>query len=116
MSILFVGNLSEDVTETLLEEFFRSVRYQVEGINLVRDRYTAQPRGYAFVRLPEETDIEKAVGELNGQYMEGRRLTVAEARPQRFQARGRTQARRRRDGRLSNGYTNSVHEKRATPD
>jgi RNA recognition motif-containing protein len=83
MSKLYVGNLPRSVTESSLEEFFNAAHYQVEGVKLIRDMDTGLPRGFAFVELASGVDADKAIQDLNGQMIEGRKLVINEARPQR---------------------------------
>lgn len=84
MSKLFVGNLPKDVTESMLDEFFRAAQCQVENVHLVRDRYTGQPRRFAFVELSANADVKQVIQDRNGQCIGRNRLTVAEARPPRI--------------------------------
>ncbi len=51
---------------------------------VIRDKMTGTPRGFGFVELAEGEDLQRAVAGLNGQALEGRTLTVNEARPQRM--------------------------------
>ena len=82
MSKLYVGNLPRSITESALEEFFTSAQYNVQNIKLVRDMDSGLPRGFAFVELAADVDLQKAIQELNGHSMEGRQLVINEARPQ----------------------------------
>jgi len=80
MTNLFVGNLSFQTTqEELLAAF--SQFGNVERVNIVTDRETGQPRGFAFVEMTERRDAETAISQLNGSEMNGRALNVNEARP-----------------------------------
>ena len=83
MSKLYVGNLPRTVTESSLEELFKTAEYPVESIKLIRDMDTGVPRGFAFVELAAGVEIEKAIQALNGQTIDGRQLVINEARPQR---------------------------------
>ncbi len=87
MSKLYVGNLPWNATEAMLEELFQTANVRVEGVKLVRDMDTGQPRGFAFVELEGGADVQKAIQDLNGQSLGGRPLVVNEARPQRTQSR-----------------------------
>ena len=87
MSKLYVGNLPWNATEAMLEELFQTANVRVEGVKLVRDMDTGQPRGFAFVELDGGADVPKAIQDLNGQSLGGRPLVVNEARPQRTQSR-----------------------------
>jgi len=83
---LYVGGLSYETTEQSLRELFSSAG-SVQAVDLIRDRYTDRPRGFGFVEMETEADAEKAVEALNGTSLDGREITVAEARPRRDQAR-----------------------------
>ena len=102
-SKLYVGNLPHGTTDAGLNEFVTSAGYQVASALVIRDKMTGQPRGFGFVELAEGEDLQRAIGSLNGQALEGRALTVNEARPQRtgFSGQGggggRDPSRRRRD-------------------
>jgi RNA recognition motif-containing protein len=80
---LYVGNVSFQATEEQLRELFEQNGFAVENVNLVRDRFTGQSRGFAFVELANEADADKAIGALNGRDLLGRKLVVNEARPPR---------------------------------
>lgn len=80
MSNIYVGNLSYQTTEADLEAAFAAFGV-VERVSLGRDRDTGQPRGFAFVEMTDKTAAEKAIEGLNGHEMNGRTLTVNEARP-----------------------------------
>ena len=79
---LFVGNLSFNVADTGLNEFFASMNVPVENIRIMRDMETGRSRGFAFVELPEDADMESIISQLNGKILDGRPLTVNEARQQ----------------------------------
>jgi cold-inducible RNA-binding protein len=80
MKNIFVGNLSFSVTGQTLRSLFET--YGAVGrVNLVTDRDTGQPRGFAFVEMTNNAEAEKAIGALNGREVEGRTLNVNEARP-----------------------------------
>ncbi|HMF76433.1 MAG TPA: RNA-binding protein [Bryobacteraceae bacterium] len=77
---LFVGNLSFQTTEQdLLTLFFEYGT--VETVNVVTDRDTGQPRGFAFVEMPNRAEAEAAIKSLDGRELGGRNLNVSEARP-----------------------------------
>jgi len=77
---LYVGNLSQDVTEDDLREAFAAFG-QVESANVIKDRFSGESRGYGFVEMPLKAEAEKAKDELNGKDMKGRAMNVNEARP-----------------------------------
>ena len=82
-SKLFVGNLPRSVTDNDLTDFVTNAGFQVESTQVIRDRMTGEPKGFGFVQLAEGTDLQQAIGRLNGQMLQDRPLTVNEARPQR---------------------------------
>jgi|WetSurMetagenome_2_1015567.scaffolds.fasta_scaffold345085_2 RNA recognition motif-containing protein len=79
---LFIGNLSFSVTDAELTELFASANIPIADVRLMRDQETGRSRGFAFVELAPEADMEAAIGQLNGKVLEGRPLTVNEARQQ----------------------------------
>jgi len=81
---LFVGNLPHSVTDGALSDFVTNAGFQVGSAVVIRDKLTGQSRGFGFVELAEGEDFQRAVEGLNGQSLEGRKLTVNEARPMRM--------------------------------
>ncbi len=79
---LYVGNLSYSVTEGELHEFFAKVG-AVASVSLITDRNTGRSKGFGFVEMETEAAAEEAIKTLNNTEMDGRMLTVNEARPQR---------------------------------
>jgi RNA recognition motif-containing protein len=79
---LYVGNLPFSATEDQLHEWLSQIGVTPSGVNLIRDRFTGQSRGFAFVELSNDEDADRAVNSLNGQNFGGRNLVVNEARPQ----------------------------------
>ena len=77
---LFVGNLSFNVTENDLQDAFAAYGSVVET-NLVTDRTTGRPRGFAFVTMSSPEEAQKAIDALNGKELGGRALNVNIARP-----------------------------------
>jgi RNA recognition motif-containing protein len=77
---LFVGNLSFKTTENDLQDAFAAHGTVVEA-NLMMDRVTGRPRGFAFVTMSSPEEAQKAITALNGKEMDGRALTVNIARP-----------------------------------
>jgi cold-inducible RNA-binding protein len=79
---LYIGNLPFSATEEQLNEWFAQVGVTPSAVNLIRDRFTGQSRGFAFVEINSDEDADRAVTSLNGQNFGGRNLVVNEARPQ----------------------------------
>ena len=77
---LYVGNLPFSVDETSLRSLFEQNDRTVEEIKMITDRDTGKPRGFGFVEMGNSEDAGKAISELNGYEMDGRQLTVNEAR------------------------------------
>ncbi len=77
---IYVGNLSYDVDETALRAAF-AAHGEVTTARLVMDRDTGRPRGFGFVEMPQAEQAKLAIDALNGKDLQGRTLTVNEARP-----------------------------------
>ncbi|MBP1597779.1 MAG: RNA-binding protein [Acidobacteria bacterium] len=80
---LFVGNLSFNVVEADLTELCASLNIQAASIKIMRDMELGRSRGFGFIELAPEADMDAAIKELNGKELGGRALTVNEARPPR---------------------------------
>jgi len=77
---IYVGNLSFKTTEAELRQAFEAFG-KVTSVNLITDRETGRPRGFAFVEMASADEGKRAVESLNGSNIGGRSLTVNEARP-----------------------------------
>src|SRR2546429_1794649 len=77
---LFVGNLSFNTTENDLQDAFAAHGTVVEA-NLMMDRVSGRPRGFAFVTMSTAEEAQKAIDALNGKELAGRAITVNVARP-----------------------------------
>jgi cold-inducible RNA-binding protein len=77
---LYVGNLPFNTTENELQELF-SQAGAVQEVMLMQDKFTGKSRGFAFVTMGSDQDAQNAISQLNGKTIEGRALTVNEARP-----------------------------------
>src|SRR5207302_10918548 len=84
---LYVGNLSFNTTETDLQDLFAQVG-PVQEVMLMQDKFTGKSRGFAFVTMTNEQDAQNAVQQYNGKTVEGRPLTVNEARPREARPQG----------------------------
>ncbi len=80
MTNIFVGNLNFQTTQDELYATFAQFG-QVERVNIVTDRETGQPRGFAFVEMADRQEAENAINQLNGATLNGRTMNVNEARP-----------------------------------
>lgn len=83
MKKLYVGNLPFQATEQELQDWFAQASITVSSVNLVRDRFSGEPRGFGFVEISNDAEAERAIQALNGKEFLGRSLTVNEARPPR---------------------------------
>jgi RNA recognition motif-containing protein len=77
---LYVGNLPYETTEADLQALFAPAG-EVSTINIVRDRATGQPRGFAFVEMSDAASAQRAITQLDQHQLGGRSLTVNEAKP-----------------------------------
>jgi len=77
---IYVGNLSQDVTEDDLREAFK-VFGEVESTNIVRDKFSGESRGFGFVVIPSKEEANAAITGMNNKELKGRNVKVAEARP-----------------------------------
>jgi RNA recognition motif-containing protein len=77
---LYVGGLAYSVTEGQLEQVFAE-HGTVESARVITDKFTGQSRGFGFVEMSSDAEAQKAIEALNGSEVEGRNLTVNEARP-----------------------------------
>ena len=80
MKSIFVGNLSVAVTEEFLGSLFEAFG-TVERVSIVTERETGQAKGFGFVDMSDDGEAVIAIAALNGKHVEGRPLTVNEARP-----------------------------------
>src|ERR1035438_3367233 len=80
MTNIFVGNLSFQTSQDELHAAFAQYG-AVERVNIVTDRDTGQPRGFAFVEMTDRSAAENAINQLNGADLNGRAMNVNEARP-----------------------------------
>jgi len=77
---IFVGNLNFQTTADDLRAAF-SPYGTIDSVNVITDRDTGQPRGFAFVEMANKSEAEQAISALNGTELNGRALNVNEARP-----------------------------------
>ena len=77
---LYVGGISYGTSEDTLKNHFAQAG-AVESASIIMDKMTGRSKGFGFVQFANDADADKAVGMFNGQELEGRKLTVNEARP-----------------------------------
>jgi len=77
---IYVGNLSREVTEDELRQAFEA-HGQVTSVNVIKDRYSGESRGFGFVEMSTKSEAQAAINGLNGTSLGERTLSVSEARP-----------------------------------
>lgn len=77
---LYVGNLPYGVTDSDLQRLFEA-HGSVQSAQVIMDRDTGRSKGFGFVEMGSDAEAQAAIAELNGHQLEGRALTVNEARP-----------------------------------
>jgi len=87
---IYAGNLSYNVTEENLRQAFETFG-QVISARIVKDKYSGQPRGFGFVEMPNRTEAQAAIENLNGKDLLGQQMNVNEARPHTNQGRSNGQ-------------------------
>ena len=78
---LFVGNLPYSATEADITDFFTQAGVTVDSVNVMRDRFTGEARGFGFVEINDDTAANHAIEACNGRDLMGRAMIVNEARP-----------------------------------
>jgi RNA recognition motif-containing protein len=84
---LYVGNLAREVTEDDLKAAFEA-HGQVTSVNIIKDKFSGEPRGFGFVEMPGKAEAAAAMEALNGHDLKGRSIIVNEARPREDKPRG----------------------------
>jgi cold-inducible RNA-binding protein len=87
MKKIYVGNLDFSTTDQDVRMLFEPFG-QVDNVNLIRDQFSGQPRGFGFVEMANDEEGDKAINQLNGQQVGNRNITVNEARPKAERSRG----------------------------
>ncbi len=77
---IYVGNLAPQVKEDDLHKAF-SAHGEVISVTLIKDRFSGEPRGFAFIEMPQNDQAQAAIQAMNGFELQGRTLIVNEARP-----------------------------------
>lgn len=78
---IYVGGIAYETTEDKLKEAFAEFG-EVVSVNIITDRDTNQSKGFGFVEMKAAEEAQKAITALNGKDLDGRKLTVNQARPQ----------------------------------
>jgi cold-inducible RNA-binding protein len=78
---LYVGNLSYSTTEGTLRTLFAEYG-EIESVNVITDRSTGRPKGFAFVEMATDESAQAAISALNGRSVDDREIKVDKAKPQ----------------------------------
>jgi RNA recognition motif-containing protein len=81
MARLFVGNLPYSAAEADIQSFFADAGFPVDSVDVMRDKFSGEARGFAFVEIADQGNAQRAVEACNGKALMGRNLVVNEARP-----------------------------------
>jgi RNA recognition motif-containing protein len=76
---LYVGNLPWSINQNKLKELFS--KFNVEEATLITDKYSGRSKGFGFVTIADDEEAQEAISEMHQKEIEGRSLTVSEARP-----------------------------------
>jgi RNA recognition motif-containing protein len=77
---IYIGNVSSATSENDLRQAFEGYG-KVEDVKIIKDKYSGEPRGFAFVEMPTKAEALSAIEGLNGKELKGNTLVVNEARP-----------------------------------
>lgn len=84
---IYVGNLARSVSDSDLKDAFQAFG-EVSSASVIKDKYSGESRGFGFVEMPSKEEAEKALSALNGKELQGRTITVNEAKPRADRSRG----------------------------
>ena len=88
VSKLYVGNLDYNTTEDDIRAHFDQKGITTKSVTLIKDKYTGRAKGFGFVEVESEEVLQKAIEALDGQELNGRKLTVNKAKPPRERSGG----------------------------
>lgn len=77
---IFVGNLAKEVTEQDLQSLFSECG-NVRSVKVIKDLFSGESKGFAFVEMPGTAEAQKAISDLNTRELKGKKIVVNEARP-----------------------------------
>ncbi len=80
---LYVGNVPYQLHDSELADFFSQAGFTVDSVSVVRDRFSGESRGFAFVEFDDDDVAQQAIAACNGKELDGRKLVINEARPMR---------------------------------
>ncbi len=85
---IYVGNLSQEITEEDLKEAFEAFG-RIDSVTIIKDKFSGETRGFGFVEISSKAEARSAIDGLDGKELKGRVLTVNEARPRNEDRRGK---------------------------
>jgi len=77
---IFVGNLSRRVTQEALQQLFETFGH-IDSVEIIKDKFSGEAKGFGFVEMASKDEAQAAMSGLNGRDLDGKALTVNEARP-----------------------------------
>ncbi|MGR3175627.1 MAG: RNA recognition motif domain-containing protein [Candidatus Scalindua sp.] len=77
---IYVGNLSYEVTEDEVRDIF-SPHGEIASVSIIKDKYSGQSKGFAFIEMPTQAEAEEAIKALNESELKGRNIKVNQAKP-----------------------------------
>ena len=75
---IFVGSLPFSIKETELKEFFEEYG-EVSSVKIITDKFSGRSKGFGFIEMPDDESAQKAINELNGAEVAGRKIVVNKA-------------------------------------
>ena len=77
---IYVGNLSYDTDDHALRKVFEKYG-SVDSVNIIFDKFSGRSKGFGFIEMPDNSEAQKAIDELDGQDLDGRNIKVNQAKP-----------------------------------
>ena len=77
---IYVGNLSYDTDDQALREVFEKYG-TVDTVNVIFDKYSGRSKGFGFIEMPDNSEAQTALDELDGKELDGRNIKVNQAKP-----------------------------------
>jgi len=77
---IYVGNLSYDTDDQALREVFEKYG-SVDSVNVIFDKYSGRSKGFGFIEMPDNSEAQTALDELDGKELDGRNIKVNQAKP-----------------------------------
>jgi RNA recognition motif-containing protein len=84
---IYIGNLSQEVTDDDLRQAFESLG-NITSAKVIRDRFSGESRGFGFIEMPDKQEAMAAMESLNGSDLKGKKIMISEAKPRADKRRG----------------------------